>query len=117
MKKTILPAGLTAVLLLLSLLMGTSGFAAKIEGETFDLVAENSGYQVIVPNFIELKQVEIAIGNQEPKKIWAVVMKRPEKKQPGPVSHFPNRDDRQIGPSGGSLSGHVPGRTIGQLHR
>jgi hypothetical protein len=88
MKKTILPAGLTAVLLLLSLLMGTSGFAAKIEGETFDLVAENSGYQVIVPNFIELKQVEIAIGNQEPKKIWAVVMKRPEKNSQGQYPIF-----------------------------
>jgi hypothetical protein len=46
---------------IISILVITPVSAATLEGEKFDLAEENSAYQVIIPNFIELKDMQVDV--------------------------------------------------------
>jgi hypothetical protein len=45
----------------ISILVITPVSAATLEGEVFDLAEENSAYKVIVPNFVELKDMQVDV--------------------------------------------------------
>lgn len=83
MKKTKLFATALAMMLLMSVFMVSTAGAAKIEGEQFDLITENSGYKLIVPGFIALEQVSFENMDGELQTETVVIMKTPKKDSEG----------------------------------
>ncbi len=69
-------------ILVLNLSMG-SVFASEMEGQSVNLVSEDSGYTLIVPDFIEQKTVQV--GESE---VVVLVMKTPKKDENGDYSIF-----------------------------
>jgi hypothetical protein len=71
------------IVMLISSFSLVSVFAAGIEGETVSLVSENSGYKIVVPNFIDVRTV-----NVEGEDVTAIAMKAPEKGSDGKYPIF-----------------------------
>lgn len=66
------------VALVISSLFVTSAFAAGLKGEELSLGSEDSGYKIIVPNFIGIKTVDVDGFD-----VTVVVMETPEKDSNG----------------------------------
>ncbi|WP_068774130.1 stalk domain-containing protein [Paenibacillus sp. FJAT-26967] len=73
--------------LVISVFASINASAEEFKGETFDLVDENSGYKIMVPNFVEIKQVKLE-SEEDVFEGNVVVMEKPEKNSDGTYTIF-----------------------------
>ena len=69
---------LLALLVLAVVMSTTNAFAAGLQGEEFDLAHENSGFKVIIPNFVELKDMQVDVFGETVEMKNVIVMGTPK---------------------------------------
>lgn len=78
MKKVVSVFKVLLMAMVISSLSITSVFAVGIKGEEISLISKNSGYKIIVPNFIDVKTVKVDGAN-----VNVAVMETPKKDSKG----------------------------------
>lgn len=75
--------------MLMSMILAIPVFAEGMVGEEFNLVNEESGYKIIIPNFIEIKPMTVESDDETlTKTIQVIVMEKPAKNKDGKYPMF-----------------------------